>query len=178
MAEGYLGEIRMFGGNFAPRFWALCNGQLLAIAGNEELFSLIDTIYGGDGRSSFGLPDFRGRIPVHSGNSTGPGLLSWVPGQKSGSEICTLTQDQIPAHKHALVVSDAQGSSGTPYETLYGNTTGTNTWFYKEYGATQAGQFNSDTMGTTGGDQPHENVMPSLGFSFIICMQGIYPSRN
>jgi len=177
MAEGFIGEIRMFGGNFAPRAWALCNGQILAIANNDALFSLIGTIYGGDGRSTFGLPDLRSRIPVHSGNSTGPGLSSWALGQKAGFENCILTQDQIPAHNHALVVSDTQGVSGTPYETLYGKTTGTNKMFYKEFDAAQTGEFNSETMGTTGGSQPHENIMPSMGLSFIICMQGLYPPR-
>ncbi len=105
-------------------------------------------------------------------------MPTWSLGQKAGAETSTLTTNDMPPHTHTLSVSDTQGTSGTPYNNLYGKTMGTDTWFYKEYDAAQTGQLQSESMGSTGGSQALENMMPSLGLSFIICMQGIYPQHN
>ena len=171
MSESFVGEIRMFAGNFAPQGWAFCNGQLMAISQNDALFSLIGTIYGGDGRTTFGLPDFRGRVPVHTGQ--GPGLANYPMGMKSGVETVTLITPQLPQHTHTALASN-NGVSDNPSNNYWANTT-----TGKAYTAPPpAVQMNPGTIGQTGGTMPHSNMIPYLVVSYIICLYGIYPSRN
>lgn len=171
MGTPFIGEIRMFGGNFAPRGFAFCSGQLLAISQNDTLFALIGTTYGGDGQTTFALPDLRGRIPVHAGQ--GPGLASYVLGQSSGSETVTLTAQQLPAHTHAAQAQSAAGTQAGP---------GGGVW-----AASGQNQFSSNApnagmstaaIGPVGGSQPHDNMAPFQVVSFIIALEGIFPSRN
>jgi microcystin-dependent protein len=154
----------MFGGNFAPVGWALCNGALMSIAENTALFSLIGTTYGGDGQSTFGLPDLRGRLPVHQGNS-------FVLGQLAGTETVTLTTNQMPAHTHQVVARTA-ATAGSPSGAVYGGNTDS------IYTATPSAPMNAAMIGIGGGSQPHNNMMPYLVVNFIIALEGIYPSRN
>jgi microcystin-dependent protein len=173
MSEPFVGEIRMFAGNFAPRGWAFCDGQLLAVSQNDALFSLLGTIYGGDGRTTFGLPDMRGRIPVHAGS--GPGLDPIRLGAKAGAENVTLTVNQLASHKHDVSASSAAATSSDPTGNVSANTTPTN--IYSTALATQQ-SMNPAALSSTGGSQPHSNLMPSLCVNFIIALFGIYPSRN
>jgi microcystin-dependent protein len=179
MSEPFVGEIRMFAGNFAPRGWAFCDGQLLAVSQNDALFSLLGTIYGGDGRTTFGLPDLRGRVPIHTGQ--GPGLSNRRLGQKTGSERETLANNQIPLHNHLLMASNNQatatGLNGgvlarTPEEA------GDN--FYAPPASDPSLQVNliNTALEDSGGSQPHTNLMPSLCVHFIIALFGVYPSRH
>jgi microcystin-dependent protein len=181
MSEPFLGEIRMFAGDFNPKAWALCNGQLLAIAQNQALFSLLGTTYGGNGVTTFALPDLRGRLPMHFGN--GQGLSNYTLGQRTGTEAVTLTAAQIPAHAHNLTPScnndvantDSQSPVGAFPAVQDGNAGG-----FAMYATTAQG--NSKMLqtptGSTGGNQPHDNRQPSLVLTFIICIQGLFPSRN
>jgi microcystin-dependent protein len=169
-AEPYVGEISMFGGTFAPRGWAFCDGQLLAIAQNDALFSLLGTTYGGDGRTTFALPDLRGRAPVHAGN--GPGLTPRVLGEKFGAETVTLTTDEIPVHHHECSVSDADGDSSRPSGRYLGRAQ-----IYTSTSTTKV-TLADDTVSTVGGGQSHANVQPSSCINYIIALVGIYPSRN
>lgn len=169
MAQPYVGEIRMFGGNFAIAGWAFCDGSLLPISENTTLFQLIGTTYGGDGQSTFALPDLRGRVPVHQG--TGPGLSSYVLAQTGGVESVTLTQNQMPTHAHTPMASNT-GASDNPANNFWANsTTG------KPYSAAPpAVQMNAGTITATGGSQPHDNMIPFLCVSYIISLFGIFPS--
>ena len=175
--EPFLGQIIMFGGNFAPRSWAFCDGQLLSIQQNTALFSILGTTYGGDGRTTFGLPDLRGRVPVHAGNGPGPGLSAWRIGQKGGSETNTLTVQQLPAHNHtgSLKVSNQAGEETDPTGAYLGNTEST-----ELYQSAATGQMAADSVATnnTGGGQPVNNIQPALALNYIICLQGIFPSRS
>jgi len=165
----------MFAGNFAPRAWAFCDGQLLAVSQNDALFSLLGTIYGGDGRTTFGLPDFRGRIPLHAGS--GPGLSTRPLGAKGGSEQETLTSNQLPSHNHApLKASDAPAGSTDPAGR---STAKADKFTYRSAGAFPPNQnMNAAAMGAVGGSQSHSNLMPTLCVHFIIALFGIYPSRS
>lgn len=195
MAEAFVGEIRAFGFNFAPRSWAFCDGQLMAISQNTALFSLIGTFYGGDGRTTFGLPDLRGRAPIKFGN--GPGLSSYPIGVRAGVESVTLTQNQMPSHTHVPNATDftvtfpastSDNTTDTPGPTLrMGKTVGATrldpgTKIYTDAAAdTNLGQFPATgnlTIDPTGGSQAHENRMPYLAINYCICLQGIFPSRN
>ncbi|MCW3786698.1 phage tail protein [Plebeiibacterium sediminum] len=174
--EAMIGEIRMFAGNFAPRGWALCDGQLLSISQNTALFSILGTTYGGDGRTTFALPDLRGRVPMHAGSGTN--LTSRSLGQKTGSETNTLNITQIPSHTHSVTVTnpvyDDEANSDDPTgrypavsgENMYSDETNTN-------GATP-----EITIGNAGGSQPVNNMQPSLTINFIIATSGVFPSRN
>lgn len=173
MSEPFVGEVRMFAGNFAPRGWAFCDGQLLAVSQNDALFSLLGTIYGGDGRTTFGLPDLRGRIPIHAGH--GPGLSERRLGSKSGSEKETLTVNQMPSHGHAVRTSSATGVSDNPQGNLFGHGAGP---AYVPGAPSGAMIFPSEIMGNTGGSRSHTNLMPFLCIHFIIALFGIYPSRH
>jgi microcystin-dependent protein len=162
----------MFAGTFAPRGWALCDGQLLSISQNDALFSLFGTTYGGDGRTTFGLPDLRGRVPIHKGQ--GPGLSNHALGQKSGNERVTLTAQQLPAHRHGLMASAGVGNTPNPG----GNVTATPTTV-DLYGATNpTATLWSEAMTSVGGGQPHDNIMPFLTIRFIVALAGVYPSRT
>ena len=197
MADPFLAEIILFGGNFAPRGWALCDGQLLSISQNTALFSILGTTYGGDGRTTFGLPDLRGRVAMHPGS--GPGLTTRRLGEKSGVESVILNTTQIPAHNHTATAT----ASGTGTGTSYGTDTqadsgfvGGRTWshvgpnLFKDATpnvAMKAGNVTLDnltvtvdnvTVNNTGGSQNHTNIQPYLCVSFIIALQGTFPSRN
>jgi microcystin-dependent protein len=172
MSESYVGEIRMFAGNFAPRGWALCNGQLLSIAENEILFSLLGTTYGGDGQATFAVPDLRGRVPVHFGSSAAFGT-TYSLGQMGGTETVTLTSQQLPAHSHPVGIQTGQGTTDDPVNAVWANSS------LKQYGSgTASGQMSPSAVGSIGGNQPHDNMMPSLGLQFIISLQGYYPSQQ
>ncbi len=173
MSEPFVGEIRMFAGNFAPRGWAFCDGQLLAVSQNDALFSLLGTIYGGDGRTTFGLPDLRGRIPIHAGS--GPGLSQRRLGSKGGAENVTLTVNQLPSHSHQpMQASTGPGTSNDPNDQVPSNSPSVDLWI-------EEAPFESlspSALTNKGGSRRHTNLMPFLCINFIIALFGIYPSRN
>jgi microcystin-dependent protein len=171
MADPFIGEIRMTGFNFAPVGWALCDGQLLAISGNDALFALIGTTYGGDGQNSFALPDLRGRAPIHVGQ--GSGLTNRTIGERAGSETVTLTATQIAAHNHAANANTAVGTSTDPAGKFWAQRSGAN-----QYLGTANSAMAPGALQNAGGSQPHENMPPSLVINFIICLVGIFPSQN
>ncbi len=175
MSMGYLGEIRMFAGTYAPQEWSLCNGSLVSINDNQALFSLLSTIYGGDGQNTFGIPDLRGRIPV--GDGTGTGLTNRVLGQKFGTETVTLALNNLPLHSHQMNASTILSDLSAP---VVGQSMIGKDKHYVPVNAVgiQTSTLVTDTISTTGGNQPHFNVMPVLCINFIICMQGMYPQRN
>jgi microcystin-dependent protein len=173
MAEPFVGEIRMFAGNFAPRNWAFCDGQLLTVSQNDALFSLLGTIYGGDGRTTFGLPDMRGRIPIHAG--TGPGLSPRSLGSKGGLENVTLTANQLPSHSHATGALSKPGDSGNPQNRLWAATSGSPAFYSAD---SPDEMMDPNTLTGKGGSQSHSNLMPFLCVHFIIALFGVYPSRN
>lgn len=165
MAQPYVGEIRMFGGNFPPAGWMFCNGQLLPISENETLFQLIGTTYGGDGQQTFALPNLQGRAPVHQGNSM-------ILAESGGTETVTLTTAQIPNHTHALVCSTVQAQSPQPKDSLLAQMP-----TLQAYASDSAQQnLSAKTVVPVGGSQPHENMQPYLCVSFIISLFGIFPS--
>ncbi len=171
--EAILGEVRMFAGNFAPRGWARCDGQLLDIASNSALFSLLGTAYGGDGRTTFGLPDLRGRVPMNWGQ--GPGLSSYSWGQQGGTESNILTVNQLPSHSHEVNAVLADGNQATPFRNLPAGTK----LLDPEYSdATPDTTMSPSMIGNTGGNQSVENRQPYVTVTFIIATQGIFPSRN
>lgn len=171
MSEPFIGEIRMFAGNFAPRGWAFCDGQSLSIAQYSALFSLLGTIYGGDGRTDFRLPDLRGRAPIHQGQ--GPGLTNRLIGSRGGTETVTLTTAQIPAHTHELQASASRATSKDPTGKMPASTR-------KASYNLGIGDLSESAMETdnTGGNQPHNNMQPFLPVQYIIALIGIYPSRS
>jgi microcystin-dependent protein len=165
MSNPYVGEIRMFAGNFAPVGWALCQGQLLPISENETLFNLIGTTYGGDGQTTFALPDLQSRIPVHTGSS-------FVLGQSAGEEQVALTTQQIPAHSHAVSVSTGSGTQSSPGgNILAGSAT---VALYNGNSPNQS--LSAQTVLSVGGSQPHDNMQPFLVLNYIISLFGVYPS--
>jgi microcystin-dependent protein len=169
MAESFLGEIRMFSGNFAPEGWTFCNGQLMAISQATALFSLLGTNYGGDGRTTFGLPNFQARVPINQGQ--GRGLSPYVVGQAGGSPTATVAISQMPAHAHPIGTTTAAATTGSSAGSpaLAGAST-------PAYGAAvNMGLMGSQIVGAT---QAHPNVQPFLGINFIIALQGIFPARN
>ena len=166
MAQPYVGEIRMFAGHFAPDGWLLCDGQLLPIAENETLFQLLGTTYGGDGESTFALPDLRGRLPLHQG-------AGFTLARKGGVEDVTLTVNQIPPHSHPLLASAALATQETPAGNLTGQAE------IAVYGQeTPLGALNPAAVSVAGGSQPHGNLQPYLCINFIIALFGIFPSPS
>jgi microcystin-dependent protein len=164
----FVGEIRMFGGNFNPNGWAFCNGATIPISQNDVLFNLIGTTYGGDGQSTFQLPDLQGRFPIHQG--TGSGLSTYVIGQKAGVETVTLTTQQIPNHTHQALCYNAGGNANSPAN---------GEWAVgAAYYINSAPNTNMGSLGSTGGSQPHDNMIPFLCVTFIISLFGIFPSQN
>ena len=180
MSEPFLGQITMFGGNFAPRGWAFCNGQLLAISSNTALFSLLGTTYGGDGRTTFGLPDLRGRVPMHSGNSAGPGLTFRTLGTRLGTERETLTISQMPSHNHVATVHcfNGPGNSNVAQNNVWSKDLGVQSATYNTNAPNAQMKSGAATVGNTGGGQAQNNMQPSLAINFIIALIGIFPSRN
>lgn len=173
MSEPFVGEIRMFAGNFAPRGWAFCDGQLLAVSQNDALFSLLGTIYGGDGRTTFGLPDLRGRVPIHAGS--GPGLSPRRLGAKAGSEKETLTVNQMPSHSHSWRASSSAAVERLPSDGVYAQHSASD--FYRTNSSPNA-NMNTAVMSNVGGSRSHTNLQPFLCINFIIALVGIYPSRH
>jgi len=173
MSSPYIGEIRMFGGNFAPAGWALCQGQLLPISEYDALFNLIGTTYGGDGQSTFALPNLASRVPIHQGN--GPDGLSFTIGQLGGTEQETLTVQQIPNHTHALNVSTQTGTDSNPNGKVLDQPPGVIQLYIEE---APDGQMAPGVISPSGGSQPHENSQPFLCINFIIALFGIFPSPN
>ncbi len=175
MSEPFIAEIRIFAGNFAPRGWAFCDGQLLPIAQNTALFSLIGTTYGGDGRTTTALPNLQGRAPMHPGR--GPGLTARRLGQKVGVETVTLSEAQIPSHSHTARATDGRGNVVTPTNvSALARSVGGNA-YHTDTSASQV-DLASSTLSTTGGGQAHTNLQPFLTLNFIIALQGLYPSRS
>jgi microcystin-dependent protein len=165
MAQPYVGEIRMFAGNFAPVGWMFCEGQLLPISENETLFQLIGTTYGGDGQSTFALPDLRGRIPIHQGNG-------FILAETGGAEEITLTVNQIPAHSHPMLASANTATQGTPSTNVLAQPTSIDLYRAGDTSSPMAPQ----SVGPVGGSQPHTNFQPYLCVNFIISLFGIFPS--
>ena len=173
MGSPFIGEIRMFGGNFAPAGWMFCQGQLLPISENDALFTLIGTTYGGDGQETFGLPDLQGRLPMHAGQ--GPGLSqNYQLGEKGGVESVTLTTQQIPVHNHPAIASNDAGTSPNPQ----GNLLAVNNVVQFFSGDVGTNPMASSSLQPTGGSQPHDNLQPFLCVSFIISLFGVFPTQN
>jgi microcystin-dependent protein len=169
MAQPYVGEIRMFGGNFAPAGWFFCEGQLLPISEYETLFNLIGTTYGGDGQSTFALPDLRGRIPLHQGNG-------FTLAQTGGVETVTLTVSQTPAHSHALLATGNAATGASPAGTVLATAAAAT---ITPYGSDNPiGSLSAQALSSVGGSQPHENMQPYLCVDFIISLFGIFPSPS
>lgn len=166
MSEPFLAEIRIVGFNFAPRGWAFCDGQILPINQNQSLYSLLGTTYGGDGRTSFALPDIRGRVPIHVGN--GHAL-----GQKTGEETHTLSAAEIPGHQHAV-----NGTSNAVTEATPSNARLPGTNNSKPYTNSAGGSLGSNSISNIGGGQAHNNMQPFLAMNYCIALQGLFPSRN
>src|SRR5882672_5306637 len=167
MSQPYVGEIRMFGGNFAPAGWAMCNGQLMPISENETLFNLIGTTYGGDGQETFALPNLQSRVPIH----VGPGFAL---GQSGGTESVTLTTNQIPAHSHVPQAFATSGNQNSPANGV---------WALSSSGSLYGDTAPSVTMaaaalGSSGGSQPHDNMIPFLAVNFILSLFGVFPSQT
>jgi microcystin-dependent protein len=167
MSEAFLGQISLFGFNFAPRGWATCDGQLLAISQNQALFSLLGTTYGGDGITTFALPDLRGRAAMHPSPSHAVGELN-------GTEAVTLLTQQIPVHTHAASCSDAAGTQPSPAGSVWARDSAGNS----EYSATAGIALAADAIGPAGGGGAHDNMTPFQVVNFCIALEGIYPSRN
>lgn len=171
--EPFLGQILIFGFNFAPRGWAFCNGQLLAISQNSALFALLGTIYGGDGRTTFALPDLRGRVPIQFGQ--GPGLTDRRQGSKSGSETNTLAVSNLPAHTHGVTigVTDEDGVTNEANGNILANTVNNN-----YYAPPPNGQLGGVSENPVGAGNAVNNMQPFLALNFCIALTGIFPSRN
>ena len=165
MAQPYVGEIRIFAGNFAPAGWAFCDGSLQPISENETLFQLIGTTYGGDGESTFALPDLRGRLPIHQGNG-------YILAETGGAESVTLTSQQIPAHTHAMVASTLTGTQNGATGNVLAS--GSSISLYRT--GTPSAALASQTIAPAGGSQPHDNMQPYLCINYIISLFGIFPS--
>lgn len=173
MSDPYVGEIRMFGGNFAPVGWAFCNGALMPISENDVLFNLIGTTYGGDGQQTFALPNLCGRVPMHAGQ--GPGISqSYVIGQSGGVESVTLTSQQIPSHTHPVIASQDTADTIAGTNAVLAAPVSLAAYF----SAAPDSNLNAASVGNTGGNQPHENMQQYLAVSFIISLFGIYPTQT
>lgn len=176
MSEPYIAEIRIVAFNFAPRGWAFCDGQLLPIANNTALFSLIGTTYGGDGRTTTALPNLRDRAPMHPGR--GPGLTARKLGERVGTEVVSLSEAQIPSHNHVLQVSRDQPNQTSPVNHYPAKHRDDNRGkVYKENPSLNA-TFASSAVSTSGGGLAHENIQPFLGLNYVIALVGTYPSRS
>jgi microcystin-dependent protein len=178
MAEPYIGQIIMFGGNFAIRGYAMCDGQLLPISQYNALFAILGTTYGGDGRNTFGLPDLRGRVPIHPGN--GPGLSPYRLGQSGGVEQVALNVNEIPAHNHPATANalNGPGNSNVAAGNVWAKDLGTQSATYSNATANAPMGSSALTIGNAGGSQPHTNVQPYRCVNFLIALQGLFPPRN
>lgn len=167
MSDSFVGEIRMFGGNFAPVNWAFCNGQLLPITDNEMLFALIGTTYGGDGRATFAVPDLRGRVPVHQG-------AGYSIGEHGGVETVTLTSTTVPAHTHQLVAASTASTTSPTGAVLAPNPDDS----ILQFGGDSPIPYPPTLVTFAGSSQPHDNLQPYVCINFIICVQGLFPSQS
>lgn len=178
--DPFIGQIILFAGNFAPRNWAFCDGQLLAISQNTALFSILGTTYGGDGRTTFALPDLRGRVPMHAGS--GPGLTPRPLGQKGGAERHTLTITEIPSHDHNaqldLFGSNDPASSAAPEGNVMATSSQSGIYGPANNLVPMDGSASQVSVAANGGSQPHNNVQPYTALNYIIALYGLYPSRN
>jgi len=173
MSEPFVAEIRIFAGNFAPRGWAFCNGQLLPIPQNTALFSLIGTTYGGDGRSTTALPDLQGRSQMHPGR--GPGLTDRRLGQRGGESQVQLSEAQMPSHNHSMYLNpNIVGDSNSPKNNMFAQSAVPNASVY----STDGPNIEAGSLTESGGNQPHNNMQPYIGVNFIIALVGLYPSRS
>lgn len=170
MATPFLGQIAIYAFNFPPRLWAFCNGQILQIAQNTALFSLLGTTYGGNGQTTFALPDLRGRVPLHWGG--GPGLRNYSLGEQSGTPSVTLTSAQMPAHNHAV-----SASTNAPSQGALGNAAWA-TAANVPYASAATGNMAAGALANAGGSQAHDNMAPSLVANYCVALSGVYPSRN
>lgn len=176
MSEPFLAEVRIVGFNFAPRGWAFCDGQILPINQNQSLYSLLGTTYGGDGRTSFALPDLRGRTPIHVGRSDGGG--DHRLGQKSGEETHTLAANEMPQHDHVMRASNAGATAPGPTGAYLARTSLAGGLAYSQPSETPNVSMGSSSVLNVGGGQAHNNMMPYLAVNFCIALQGLFPSRN
>lgn len=174
MSDSYIGEVRLFAGNYAPQGWALCDGALQSISENEALFALIGTTYGGDGQSTFALPDMRGRLPLHQG--TGPGLTTRVMAEMLGSEAVTVLDTQMPAHLHPVVASATDATASIPTNAIPAGQPGDT--LYLSNPSVAAVSMSNRTLQPAGGSLPHDNTMPFVCVNFIISLFGIFPSQS
>lgn len=174
--EPFIGMVGLFGFNFEPRGWAYCGGQILSIAQNSALFALLGTTYGGNGQTTFALPDLRGRVPI--GQGQGPGLTPRTIGEVSGTETVTLLQSQMPAHNHPMTVSATIGTQNNPSEAFLAVATDLNEQAINVYGTTPNSIANPQAIGIAGGTQPHQNMQPYLVMNYCIALEGIFPPRN
>lgn len=174
MSDPFVAEIRIFAGNFAPKGWAFCNGQLMPISQNTALFSLLGTIYGGDGKSTFALPDLQGRAPMHPGQ--GPGLSLHDLGESAGSETVTLLETEMPAHGHNVATTQSRFTLGSPGGNALTGSRNAST--YQTNTGSNLVAMNPAAVGPSGGSLPHNNRQPYLTLNFIIALQGIFPPRS
>lgn len=175
MSDPFVAEIRIFGGNFAPKGWATCDGQIMIISQNTALFSLLGTYYGGDGKSTFALPNLQGNAPMHQGQ--GAGLSERSLGEQGGEQNVTLTQAELPAHNHAVNANSAGGGLASPVNNIWSSLAGrTPPPLYSDTINTTMNP--TQAVGFIGGSQPHNNMPPYLVLTFIMAMQGIFPPRN
>jgi microcystin-dependent protein len=172
MSQPFVGEIRMFGGNFAPAGWAFASGQLIPISQNDILFTLYGTTYGGDGQETFALPNLQSRVPLHAG--TGGDGQTYTLGQAAGVETVTLTTQQIPSHSHALIATGEIGTLNTPANNILAQCAGVKTYA----DVTPGVQLNNQCITAAGGSQPHENMQPYLVINFIVSLFGLFPQPN
>jgi microcystin-dependent protein len=175
--ESMMGQITLIAGNYAPQGWMLCQGQLLAIAQYDALYSILGTTYGGDGQTTFGLPNLAGRSAVHPG--AGPGLSGWEAGQMNGTESVTLTTPQLATHSHGILANNTVGTTSVPTGQVpaKGLDGGSGTE-YTIYETTSNTQMAAGSVTPSGGSQPHDNMAPFLAINYIICVEGVYPARN
>ncbi len=173
MSQPFVGEIRLFGGNFAPVGWMLCQGQTLQISENDVLFNLIGTTYGGDGQQTFNLPNLQGRVPINMGQSSG--TSNYVIGEAAGVETVTLTTQQIPAHNHVPLANSGTGTTNNPANNVWAAQPA-----YLQYNAAGSEDTNlrANAIQLTGGSQPHDNMIPYVAVNYIISLYGVYPSQN
>ena len=176
MAAPFVAEIRIWACNFAPTGWALCAGQLIPISQNTALFSLLGTFYGGDGKSTFALPNFQGSVPVHQGQ--GPGLSQYFLGQQSGTPAVTLIQSEMPVHTHIFNCTNQSGDKQDPTGTIWSKAPFGRGIITLYHASPSTGQMALNAVAPNGGSQPHNNMMPYLTLNFCIAMQGVFPARN
>ncbi|MCR6653493.1 MAG: tail fiber protein [Cellvibrionaceae bacterium] len=178
MSDCFVGEIRLFAGTYAPVGWHFCDGTLVQVNDNQVLFSLIGATFGGDGRTTFGLPDLRGRVPVHFGTSTAANVAPVAFAQPFGTETVSLTSAQIPAHTHSLTAVSTAGTATDATGLVTASLGGTDTLYANNPATVNLVSFAGNSVSSVGGSQPHDNMMPTMAMNYIIALNGNYPARN